>query len=363
MEKSVAVILAGGFGVRLWPISSEKNPKQFNNFLGEGSLIFNTYQRLLNFFDRDNIYIVTQTFFFDKILKHIPNFKLSNLILEPYVRNTAAAITYSYYQLRRKYSPDTTCFVFPSDHQISNLYDFGNSLDNAQKSAEQLSGIITLGIKAEKPDTQFGYIQLDEGRFMQNELYESGVRWVRTFAEKPDSKTAERFINAGDFVWNSGIFAFKLENFENELLQHLPNYYQVFNKLETFFDKPDYAEELDTAYRSITPISFDNGILEKSKNVFCVVSNFDWSDIGSWDELYRLSMKDTSGNHISGEVITHNTRNSLIISRDRLITTYDVDNLIIVETPNSTFICRRGSSLGIKVILEQLKSKGMKDYL
>lgn len=363
MKKSIAVILAGGFGVRLWPISNEKNPKQFNNFLGDGSLISNTYQRLLNYFDSNDIYIVTQTFFFDKILKHIPNFKLSNLILEPYVRNTAAAITYSYFHLHKKYSSDTTCFVFPSDHQISNMYEFGNSLEIAQKSAEQLSGIITLGIKPENPDTQFGYIQLDEGRFMQNDLYELGVRWVRTFAEKPDERTAERFINAGDFVWNSGIFAFSLDNFETELHQNLPNYYQIFNKLETTFEQPNFAEELDTAYRSITPISFDNGILEKSKNVFCVVSKFDWSDVGSWDKLYHLSMKDTSGNYISGEVVTHNTRNSLIISRDRLVTTYDIDNLIIVETPTSTFICRRGSSIGIKFILEQLKSKGIKEYL
>ncbi len=363
MEKSVAVILAGGFGVRLWPISNEKNPKQFNNFVGDGSLIFNTYQRLLDYFERENIYIVTQTFFFDKILKHIPNFKLSNLILEPYVRNTAAAITYSYYNLRTKYSPDTTCFVFPSDHQISNMYEFANSLEIAKMSAEKLSGIITLGIKPENPETQFGYIQLDEGRFMQNDLYDLGVRWVRTFAEKPDAKTAERFINAGDFVWNSGIFAFTFVNFEKELFQHLPSFYQAFNKLDTFINQPNYAEELDTAYRSITPISFDNGILEKSKNVFCIISNFEWSDVGSWDELYRLSMKDTSGNYISGEVVTHNTKNSLIIARDRLVTTYDIDNLIIVETPNSTFICRRGSSFGIKVILEQLKSKGMKDYL
>lgn len=363
MENSVAVILAGGFGVRLWPISNEKNPKQFNNFIGDGSLIYNTYQRLLNYFDRDNIYIVTQTFFFDKILKNIPNFKLSNLILEPYVRNTAAAITYSYYQLRKKYSPDTVCFVFPSDHQISNMYEFSNSLEIARRSAEQLAGIITLGIKPENPETQFGYIQLDEGRFMQNDLYESGVRWVRTFAEKPDARTAERFISAGDFVWNSGIFAFVFQRFENELIQYLPNYFQVFNKLEASFDKPNFAEDLDTAYRSIQPISFDNGILEKSKSVFCVISNFEWSDIGSWDELYRLLMKDTSGNHISGEVVSINTKNSLIIARDRLVTTFDVDNLIIVETPNSTFICRRGSSLGIKKILEHLQNQGIKEFL
>lgn len=363
MEKSIAIILAGGYGARLWPISVEKNPKQFNNFLGEDSLIYNTYKRLLNFFDREDIYFVTQTFFFDKILRHIPNIKLSNLILEPYVRNTAAAIAYSYYQLHRKYPPDTTCFIFPADHQISNMYEFGNSLEIAQKAANQLSGIITLGIKPTHPETQFGYIQLDEGRFMQNELYDEGVRWVRTFAEKPDARTAERFINAGDFVWNSGIFTIKMSSFENELMQHLPNYYQIFNRLESSFDKSDFAEELDLAYRSLNTISFDNGILEKSKNVFCVVSQFEWSDIGSWDELYRLSRKDTLGNHISGEVISFNTRNSLIIARDRLVSTYDVDNLIVVETPTSTFICRRGSSLGIKKILEHLHSQGIKDYL
>jgi len=363
MEKTVAVILAGGYGVRLWPISNEKNPKQFNNFVGEGSLISNTYHRLLNFFERDDIYIVTQTFFFDKILRHIPDVKLSNLILEPYVRNTAAAITYAYYNLQKKYPADTTCFVFPSDHHISNLYEFGNSLEIAKKSADELKGIITLGIKPDNPNTQYGYIQLDEGRFMQNELYEMGVRWVRTFAEKPDAKTAERFLQAGDFIWNSGIFAFNLEIYENELFQHLPNFYQVFSKLADLFDKPNFAEQLDIAYRSITPTSFDNGILEKSKRVFCVVSNFEWSDISSWDELYRLLMKDASGNHISGEVVSVNTHNSLIISRDRLVATYDIDNLIIVETPTSTFICKRGSSLGIKSILEQLNAKGINEYL
>lgn len=363
MENSVAIILAGGYGTRLWPISTERNPKQFCQIYGEGTLLNNTYQRLLKFFRKENIYIVTQTFYFDKILKNLPNFELSNLILEPYVRQTAAAITYAFFTLIKRYPSTTNCFVFPSDHFISNEYEFANSLEIAENASQELQGIITLGIRPTRAESQYGYIQLDEGRFMQTHLYNQGVRWVRTFAEKPDLKTAQRFINAGDFVWNSGIFVFTFDTFEKELIQHLPNYHNVFKKLNLSSNNPNFADELDFAYRSIMPVSFDNGILEKSRNIFCVISNFEWSDIGSWDEIYRLSMKDASGNYINGEVITFNTHNSLIIGRDRLVSTYDIENLIIIETENATFITHLGSSLGVKKITDYLNSQGIKDYL
>lgn len=361
--KRIALILAGGYGARLWPISTEQSPKQFGYFYGEGSMILITYRRLLDFFEKEDIYIVTQTFFFDKILEQIPDFNPSNLILEPYVRSTSAALAFANITFQRIYSGDSVIFIFPSDQKISNMHEFESSITLAETAALRLNGVITLGIIPNHAETQFGYIQVDDGKFEDYELYDQGVRYVRTFAEKPDIGTAERFIKAGDFVWNSGIFILKLDTLAYELKKHLPEHYTAFENLAKNFDNSNFASQLDYTYRSLTSISFDYGVLEKSRNVFCVLSNFEWSDLGTWDEVYRQAIKDTKNNFINGEVITIDTINSMIIGKDRLIATIGVKDLLIVESDKATLICKKGDSHRVKQVIEHLRSNNMKNFL
>jgi mannose-1-phosphate guanylyltransferase len=356
-------MLAGGYGSRLWPISTEKSPKQFGYFYGDGSMILNTYNRLLEIFDKEDIYIVTQTFFFDKIVDQLPDFNTNNLILEPYVRSTSAALAFANIHLRRMYSNDSVLFAFPSDQKISNMYELRNSLEIAESAAIRLNSILTLGIIPTRPETQFGYIQVDSGKFNEYDLYDKGVRYVHSFAEKPDIGTAERFIKAGDFVWNSGIFVVQLNVLEESLKKYLPKHYTAFENLSLYYNKIDFASKLDFTYRSLSPISFDYGVLEKSNNVFCSLSNFDWSDLGTWDEVYRQAIKDTKENFINGEVVAIDTRNSMIIGKDRLIATIGVKDLLIIESDEATLICKRGESPKVKQIIEYLRSRGIKNFL
>lgn len=361
--KKIALILAGGYGARLWPLSTSKYPKQFGYYYGEGSMLLNTYNRLLDFFDKNDIFIVTQGFFFDKIIDQIPDINTENLILEPYVRSTSAALAFSNIILRTKYEEDTVLFAFPSDQKISNMYEFQNTLEIASDAAKKLESIITLGIIPTHPETQFGYIQIDDEQFNDLELYNNNVRYVLTFAEKPDIGTAERFIAAGDFVWNSGIFVLQLKTLTKEIKSHLPEYYSSFEQLSAYIEHPEFTSQLDYTYRSISPLSFDYGVLEKSKNVFCVLSKFDWSDYGTWDEVYRQSIKDTKENYLSGDVITFDTKNCIIVGKDRLIATIGIKDLIVIESDIATLVCKRGDSPKVKQIIDYLRSKGIKEYL
>lgn len=361
--KSIALILAGGYGARLWPISTSKYPKQFGYYYGEGSMLLNTYNRLLNFFSKEDIFIVSQSFFYDKIKDQIPDLENENLILEPYVRSTSAALSYSSIYLNKKYPKDTVLFAFPSDQKISNMHEFRNSIEIAAKAAKELNSIVTLGIIPTHPETQFGYIQIDEEEFGNPDLFSNEVRYVLTFAEKPDQGTAERFISAGDFIWNSGIFVLQLETLHNEISRYLPEHFTAFQNLSNFLDHPEFEKQLDYTYRSISPISFDYGVLEKSKNVFCVLSKFDWSDYGTWDEVYRQSIKDTKENYLSGDIITFDTKNCIVIGKDRMIATIGIKDLIVIESDQATLVCKRGDSPKVKLIIDYLRSKGIKEYL
>ena len=361
MQK-VALILAGGYGTRLWPLSNEKSPKQFSYFFGESSMLYNTFQRLQLFFDKNDIFIISQSVFYDKVREQLPDISNENVILEPYIRSTSAAITYANLYLQSIYDDAFILSVFPSDHLISNITEFANSIEIAQQSAESLDGIITLGIVPSYPESQYGYINIDDTKDIPN-FFEKNVRYVKNFVEKPDKGTAKRFIQSGDFVWNTGIFVFKSNVLWKELQTSLPEYYKLFDELKSLFNTPSFARRLDYIYRSLPTISFDNGILEKSKNVYCVLCKFDWSDLEGWDEIYRQSQKDTHNNFLNGEVIALQTEGSYILAKDRLVATIGVKDLIIVETENATLICKRGESEKVKKIIEYLRSKGIKDYL
>ncbi len=359
MNQNIAVIMAGGTNDPFWPLTNEYNPKQFVNLLGEGSPLQITYNRLLKLFSKEDIFVVTQASFFGKVIQQLPGIDISNLILEPYSRHTTAAITYTYTQLKQKFAEDDFLYFFPSDHIIHDIEKFKTSLEIAQIAAAELASIVTLGIQPNSPITHYGYIQYDNGRFPNYELYERGVRWVRTFAEKPDAKTAQRFIDAGDFVWNSGIVIFQISTFEDVLIHCLPDYYSAFKRIENAFNKPDFADELDFSYKSINPISFDTGILEKSKKVFTVISDFDWVDLDNWDDYYRLTKKDKSNNVANKKDIQINTSNSLIYnnnsSKEKVIATIDLNDIVIINTDDGILVSPRSSLHKIKNIVNHQK--------
>lgn len=359
----VAVIMAGGSGARLWPRSTEKKPKQFIHLMGDGSMIQNTVSRLEPIFANEDIYIVTSGYLAEFCYDQLPHIPRENIICEPFPKNTAPCIALAATVIEKKYTQDTVMFTFPSDHVITNLREFHHSIETASKVALEKNRILSIGLSPTRPETAFGYIQIKAEPKDLGELYEEGVRYSSAFAEKPDSATAKRFIESGDFLWNSGIFIWRLDTFWDSFKKYLPEDSRLFNKLKKSVGEPNFNSLVEEIYRQIQSESIDYAIMEKAKNVFVVEASFGWSDLGNWDEIYRLSMKDGRNNVIEGDVISINTSNCLVSSYGKMIGIVGVDNLIVVESENSIVICRRGYSDDTKEIVDFLRRKQINKYL
>lgn len=357
--KIVAIVMAGGFGVKFWPRSTENHPKQFMHMMGEGTMLQNTVTRLRRTFDNDDIYVVTYDTFSDLTVNQLPDLPERNIITEPFGRHTAPAVALALANLNDKYDDDTIFCIFPSDHIISNVREFNISLETAIKSASETKGIVTIGLKADRPETQFGYIQIKENRELLGDLFNKSVREVSTFAEKPDKNTAKRFLESGDFLWNSGIYIWRKDVLKNAFRNFLPDVFDAFEYLQEHVKSPNYQESLKTVYMRLNPISLDYGILEKADKVFCVVSSFAWSDMETWDELYRLSMKDAKENVLEGDVISLNSRRNLVLTNGKLIALYGMEDTIIIDSDDAMLICNRGESEKVQEIIDYMRRKNI----
>ncbi len=361
--RKVAVIMGGGLGARFWPRSTEKTPKQFIHILGDGTMIQNTVTRLNKTFDIEDIYIVTSESMVTILEDQLAELPQENIIVEPFGRNTAPCLGLAYTLLSRKYDDDTIMFAFPSDHVIYNLGEFFHSLEVASKAAYNLKGIVTIGINPTRPETQYGYVQINQNREGLFEHYKKGVRHTTTFAEKPDAGTAQRFIESGDFLWNSGIFILRFDTLWESFSKYLSKEAAHFNSLMKHIGKDSYKENLEYVYRQLNSISLDYAIMEKAGNVLVVESSFTWSDMGTWDELYRLSMKDARNNVIEGDVISINTSNCLISSKGRLIGIVGLDDVVVVDSDEALLICKRGKSEDVKEIIDFMRRKHINKFL
>ena len=363
-QKKAAIVMAGGMGARLWPRSTEKRPKQFTHLAGDGTMIQNTINRLLKIFDAEDIYIVTIESLRDFVIEQVPEIPAENIILEPFVRNTAPCLGLSAVMLSDKYDDDSIMAVFPSDHVIFNKGEFYESIDIAVDAAQRTEGIVTIGINPTRPEPGFGYIQFvkDETNGL-GELYEKGVRLTTNFAEKPDRSTAKRFIESGDFLWNSGIFVWRFDTFWKSIERYWPEETSLFRHLQEQKGKEDFHESVQQTYRQIPSLSIDYAILEKASNVYVVKSSFRWSDVGNWDEHFRLSMKDAKNNVIVGDVISINTTNSLIHSKGKLIGVVGMKDIIVVDSDDAILICRRGHSDDTMEIVDFLRRKNINRLL
>lgn len=361
--RKIAIIMAGGSNVMLWPKASEKFPKQFLRLLSNESMVEATYNRLLPFFDTENIYIVTSSEYADLIKQQIPILSDNNIIIEPFAKHTAPCLALTLSYLKEKYDDDTIFMAFPADHHILNVREFHNSLDLAAKAALATDGIVTIGAYPTRPETKYGYVQIKNERNDLGELYDLGVRKSATFAEKPDFDTAKRFLNSGDFLWNSGIFVMKIKRFWQAFQEFLPEHFKLFEILKKTIGKDIYTDAVKEAYMQMESVSMDYAILEKDRNVYVVESSFNWSDMGDWDEIYHLSRKDARNNVLIGDVVALGVSNSFILSDERLIGISGVDNLIVVDTKDSLLICKKGESERVQDIVDFLRRKQINHYL
>ena len=356
-----AVLLAGGTGTRLWPVSRELYPKQLVNFIGEDSLVQSTVKRLTPTLDAEKIRIVCGDEHFHEITRHIREIGVNDqgtVICEPCGRNTAPAILLAVLTiLKEKEEEDAVLCVFPADHVIRDVGEFQKKLKSAIKLAD-MGHIVTFGIKPNYPETGYGYIEgskeLSEGAFT-----------VKRFVEKPDRETAEKYLRAGNFFWNSGMFAFKASVILEEFKAFHP---ELLSKMEKILSKPASGDRQKSSpvtkedYEQLENISIDYAIMEKTEKGAILPSDFGWSDIGSWKSLYDFLPKDENNNVIDGDVISKDTENCFIMGRERLIATNCISNMVVVETPDSVFVSDIDNSRDVKSVVEELKQRGREEY-
>lgn len=354
--KLYAVIMAGGVGSRFWPRSKEKSPKQLLRIFGEKTMIQDTVERLKGLVDYENIYIITNKAQKPEIvsqLNHIPN---ENIIEEPFGRNTAACIGLASVIIEKK-DKNAVTLILPADHIIKDKDIFHNTLKNAAQFAYESKGLVTIGVPPTRPETGYGYIQINDKSVADN-IYK-----VLTFAEKPNYATAVRFIESGDFMWNSGMFIWRADVILNEIKSYLPDLYEELETIKKDIGTSEFEKTLFSVYGILRSISIDYGIMEKSKQVFLIKGEFSWSDVGSWEEVYQLTDKNSEGNALKGNIYAERTIDSYVYSPDKFTAVIGVENLIIINTEDALLVCRRDHCQDVKKIVDHLKINKMAEYL
>lgn len=333
------VIMAGGSGTRFWPVSRLSKPKQFLDMADTGkTFIRHTYDRFCKIVPQENILIVTAEKFKNLVLEQIPELDSSNLLLEPYARNTAPCIAYATYKLLQR-NPDAQIVVTPSDHEIDNEEVFAATVNKAFEYVENNDVLMTLGVVPTRPDTNYGYIQAIGGK---DSYKKDSPMQVKTFTEKPDKAMAEVFISTGEFFWNAGIFIWKGSTIKKEMEKYLPEVTGLFKGWEIALGSNIEQEFIARAFTDCINISIDYGVMEKTDRAWIYPVEFGWSDIGTWESLYNLMDKDEKKNAISVEkTLLDETKGSLIMSTDKgkLIAIKGLEDYMVIDTEDALVIC------------------------
>lgn len=354
-----AVIMAGGKGERFWPKSRKKTPKQLLNLTGEKTMIQETVDRLKGFIEDKNIYIATGEDYAEAIHEQLPQIPKENIIVEPMGKNTAACIGLAAKYIEKK-DPKATMIVLPSDHLIKNTENFKSTLLWASRVADHDHNLVTLGITPTQPETGYGYINFDSN----TDLPICGHAYkVKAFVEKPDKHTAVKYLESGEYLWNSGMFIWKVDSILKNIEKHMPKLHEVLNGIAKSFDSEDFNEILYKEYSKLDSISIDYGIMEKAKNIYVLPGIFGWDDVGSWTSLERIFETDDKGNVVKGNIINLDTNGCIIEGRDKLIATIGIEDLIIVDTEDATLICDKEKAQDVKKLLKELKERKAENYL
>ncbi|MFW6309602.1 MAG: mannose-1-phosphate guanylyltransferase [Prolixibacteraceae bacterium] len=339
--------MAGGVGSRFWPLSRKTKPKQFLDILGTGTtLIQQTYDRFLKFIPKENFLIVTGDSYKELVKEQLPELKNDQILCEPFRRSTAPCLAYAAYKIKTK-DPNANLVVAPSDHLIIREEEFKHQILNGLEFVEQKNALLTLGIKPDRPETGYGYIQVDNKENF-NEL--NNLHKVKTFTEKPDLEMAKIFLESGEFFWNSGIFLWSLPSILAALDTYLPDISSLFKNGNKYYNTEDEDSFIKKTYSECKGISIDYGIMEKATNVYVLTADFGWTDLGTWGSLYDNKEKDSQGNVLNGEnVLTYDTSNCIInISDEKVAVLQGLDGYIVAETGDTLMICRKEDEQQIK---------------
>ena len=356
-NNTYVVIMAGGIGSRFWPFSRTNYPKQFHDVLGIGETMLQmTMKRFEQICPTENIFIVTNKDYEQLVKEQLPQLGANQILLEPIGRNTAPCIAYASYKIAQ-INPNANLIVAPSDHVVLKQEAFNQVINTALEAAAADDVLITLGITPSRPDTGYGYIQfISDG--------DQPIKKVKTFTEKPNLELAQMFLNSGDFVWNSGIFIWSVQSILNAFRQHLTEVSEIFEEGSAKYNTAEEQNFIVKAYSHCRNISIDYGIMEKVDNVYVVLADIGWSDLGTWNSLYTISDKDEQANVVDGDVMLYDTKNCIIKTpKNRLVVVQGLEGYIIAEHDNVLMICKLDEEQKVKDFTADAKYKKGHNYI
>ncbi|GAL43490.1 mannose-1-phosphate guanylyltransferase/mannose-6-phosphate isomerase [Citrobacter freundii] len=361
----IAVVMAGGTGSRLWPLSRELYPKQFLQLSGEHSLLQTTLLRLSNLSCETPLVITNEQhrFIVAEQLRQIDQLR-DNIILEPCGRNTAPAIALSAFSaLKRNEQEDPLLLVLAADHIITKEKIFCDAIQKAIPIAENGS-IVTFGIVPEYAETGYGYIERDTDVLSLSNVAEGEFYRVKNFVEKPDRLTAEKYISSGNYFWNSGMFMFKASAYLEELKKYRPDIYSICEQVvSSSYRDLDFIRLPEEIFKDCPAESIDFAVMEKTDRCIVCPVDIGWSDVGSWQSLWDISDKTHTGDVCKGDVLTYNTKNNYIYSESALVAAVGVEDVVIVQTKDAILVSKKSDVQDVKKIVEMLKSQERSEYI
>jgi len=358
-QHEYAIIMAGGIGSRFWPVSRNNHPKQFLDILNTGkSLIQWTYERFKKFIPNENIYVVTHKKYVDKVKEHLPDLPIQNIVAEPSRKNTAPCIAYISYKILKR-DPEARMICSPADHLIMEQEFFSKVCRDGLQFVGAEDALLTLGIKPNRPDTGYGYIQFN------TEPHLNRIHKVKIFTEKPDRELAETFLKSGDFLWNAGIFLWSVHSVVQAFKQYQPELNELFEQVYDKLNTGEEADSMEFVYSQCTNISIDYAIMEKADNVFVLPADFGWSDLGTWNSAYDNMDKDYLNNAVAGKNVRVIDAAHCMIktTNDKLVVLQGLDNFIVVDTADVLLICEKDKEQQIKGYVADIKRNKGEKYL
>ena len=361
VDNLAAVIMAGGKGERFWPRSRGLHPKQLLPITGRRTMIQETVKRMKPLISSDDIFVVAGKELVREIKEQLPELKSGNLILEPFGRNTAAAIGLAAIAIK-KINKEAIMVVLAADHLIREKRKFLLTISIAARAAKE-GKLVTLGIAPTRPETGYGYIESGKRICVPGTRKNAEIYTVKRFVEKPDEAGAKKYLQSGKYFWNSGMFIWKVEAILQAIHEHMPELHRGLAEISAARGVSHKKEVTLKVYKELEDISVDYGIMEKSKNIAVVKADFHWNDVGSWLSMERIHKKDKYGNVIQGKFVGIDTHGCILIGKEQLIATVGVSDLIVVSTADAVLICSRNRAQDVKKIVGKLSDDGLKKYL
>lgn len=356
--KKTALIMAGGRGERFWPYSRQKMPKQFISLTPDGkTMIQLTVERILPMVDVKDIFIATNAAYRELVCEQLPQIPEENILCEPVGRNTAPCIGMGAVHIERKYGGDALMFVLASDHLIKHNAIFLRTLADACDVALEGNNLVTIGITPDYPETGYGYVKF-------NENHVNGQAFaVERFIEKPDLETAKAYLKEAQYLWNSGMFIWKVSSILHSMRSYMQETYEGLLRIQEAIGTPWAEQVMEHEFTQFASESIDYGIMEKASDIYILPGSFGWNDVGSWLAMERINPTGEHGNVVKGNFITIDTKGCILQGGEKLVAVVGAKNLVVIDTKDAMLICEKDSTGSIRKVLENLRICNRTEYL